>query len=370
MKRIRKNLLIVNLITMLFFASTEIVESILPFFLVTYLGASMLIVGIIEGFSEGFSNFLKIVGGYFSDFKRRKRIVVFGLISFMFSSVSLFFVKRWSDLILSIVLKDISEGSLIPAKDYILSSSYKIKKAEIFSLNRIFENAGEFLGVFIVFLYSMFFMNYSIYYLFFVSLLFSTFALLIFLNFREKRLVRSPKKSISWKILYPNYLLLFSIFSFINFGYSFYILKVYSQTESVSASLGFYLVFSIILIVGTFFSAKLFDKIGESKFLEITFLTFFISHILFILLPVAGFLSVAVADAMFEIGIWGTLGNKIKYRQGFVFGAYHFLIGITSLLSGVFLGYIWDVFGSDVPFWIGAVISIFGYLVLKYLFRR
>lgn len=362
----RRNLLTLNLITMLFFTSTEIIESVLPFFLVNYLGASMLIVGIIEGFSEGFSNFLKIIGGYISDFKRKRDIIGFGLLSIFLSSVSFLFVKRWSDLILSIVLKDISEGSLIPARDFSLSLMYRRRKAEIFSINRIFENVGQLFGVSIIFFYSIFFIGYGIYYVFLLSSGITLLALFLFFMIEERYPEKGPKKSISWKILYPNYLILFSIFSFVNFGYSFSILKVYSQVESISISLGFYLIFSFLLVVSTFYAGKLFDYFGEEKFLRIAFVLFAISHIFFIIFPIVGLIIMAVSEGMFEIGLWATIGNKVKYRKGFVFGAYHFIVGIMSMLSGMFIGYMWDRFGSDVPFYFGVIASFIGYL---YTFR-
>lgn len=366
MKIYKKRLLLINIITMLFFISVEVIESILPFFLVYSLGTSMFIVGLIEGLSDALSNLFKIVGGYFSDFQKRTKIIRFGLLSLEFSALLFSTVGRWSEILIPLFLKNIAEGSLIPARDSLISSIFKNKKAQIFSLNRVFENLGELIGISIAFVYSTFFINYYGYK--FIYIFASTLVLIsILVSFllREKRSPKPMKKAISWKVLYPHYLFIFSFLSFINFGYSFYIIKVQYQTGNISLSIGLYLVFGIVLITSTILAGKYFDRVEEKVFLKATFLSFLISHIFLIIFPVFGFLLMAISDAMFEIGLWGTLGNKIKYREGFVFGAYHFSVGITSLISGIFIGYIWDNFGSDIPFYFGVCLSSIGYIYIS-----
>lgn len=370
MKQSKRRLLILNTITMLFFASTEIVESMMPFFLLYYLGTSMFVVGLIEGFSEAFSNFLKIFGGFFSDFVRRVNIIKFGLLSLLFSMLTFPLSKKWSDIIAPVFLKNVSEGAVIPAKDYYISYHYKTKEVRLFSLNRMFENIGEVLGICIVFLYSMIFLSYGITYIFFIPLILISVAILLSFFLKERPVSKPIKRVVSWKIFYPKYLLLFSIFSIINFGYSFYILKVQSQTGNITVSIGIYLLFGLILILATSVSGNYFERIGELKFLKLTLFMFLISHFFLIVFPIVGFLSMAIADAMFEIGLWGTIGRRIKYRKGFVFGAYHFTVGITSLISGVGVGYIWDRFGSDAPFYLGIISTVLGYLYLSKVIER
>ncbi|MFN2324648.1 MAG: MFS transporter [Gemmatimonadales bacterium] len=59
--------------------SSELVHSLLPVFLTTVLGASMLTVGLIEGAAEATAAFAKVVSGTLSDFvRKRKGLVVFG----------------------------------------------------------------------------------------------------------------------------------------------------------------------------------------------------------------------------------------------------------------------------------------------------
>ena len=92
---------------------------------------------------------------------------------------------------------------------------------------------------------------------------------------------------------------------------------------------------------------------------------FFASNLFIILNPIVGFLTLAASESFLEIGIWATIGKRIKYRKGFVLGLYHFAIGIGGFISALIAGYIWDNFSSNYPFLISAFISLFslGFIV-------
>ena len=59
--------------------SSELIHALLPIFMVTVLGASMLTVGIIEGMAEATAAIMKVFSGALSDYLgRRKALVIFG----------------------------------------------------------------------------------------------------------------------------------------------------------------------------------------------------------------------------------------------------------------------------------------------------
>ena len=68
-----------GLVSMFMDVSSELVHSLLPVFMVSVLGASMVTVGAIEGIAEATAAFTKVFSGAISDhFGRRKRLVVLG----------------------------------------------------------------------------------------------------------------------------------------------------------------------------------------------------------------------------------------------------------------------------------------------------
>jgi MFS family permease len=45
-------------------------------------------------------------------------------------------------------------------------------------------------------------------------------------------------------------------------------------------------------------------------------------------------------------------------RRGLAFGAYHLVIGVAALPASVIFGVLWDAFGPEVPFLVGAALSL------------
>ncbi len=66
-------------VSLLMDTSSELIHALLPLYMVGALGASVLVVGLIEGFAEALALIIKVFSGYWSDVTRhRKRLVVLG----------------------------------------------------------------------------------------------------------------------------------------------------------------------------------------------------------------------------------------------------------------------------------------------------
>ena len=73
------NILALSIVSMLADLSTEMMQPILPLFLVGTMGASYSFVGLIEGSSDSISSLVKVVSGLYSDrMGKRKPFVVLG----------------------------------------------------------------------------------------------------------------------------------------------------------------------------------------------------------------------------------------------------------------------------------------------------
>ena len=68
-----------GLVSLLMDASSELVHSLLPIFMTTVLGASMLTVGLVEGIAEATASVTKVFSGVLSDYLgKRKALAVLG----------------------------------------------------------------------------------------------------------------------------------------------------------------------------------------------------------------------------------------------------------------------------------------------------
>src|SRR5216117_1820296 len=78
-QRLRPQVILLGLISLLNDSASEMIYPLLPVFLTSTLGASPMIVGLIEGLADALSSILKLASGWISDrLPRRKPLVVGG----------------------------------------------------------------------------------------------------------------------------------------------------------------------------------------------------------------------------------------------------------------------------------------------------
>ena len=76
---IPRNIWMLGFVSMLMDTSSESIHALLPLYMVGTLGASTLVVGIVEGAAEGLALVVKVFSGYWSDkTRRRKPLVLLG----------------------------------------------------------------------------------------------------------------------------------------------------------------------------------------------------------------------------------------------------------------------------------------------------
>ena len=106
--RLPRAVIALGLVSLCMDASSELIHSLLPLFMVGTLGASAAVVGLVEGLAEATAAFVKIGSGAVSDWQgRRKPLTVLGyglsaaskVIFPLASSVGLVFAARFIDRI-------------------------------------------------------------------------------------------------------------------------------------------------------------------------------------------------------------------------------------------------------------------------------
>jgi len=137
-----------GLVSLLMDLSSELIHSLLPLFLATVLGASMSIIGLIEGVAEATAAISKLLSGLLSDrLGRRKLIVVAGyslsaLSKPLFplaSSVGWVFVARFADRI--------GKGIRGAPRDALIADlSPASLRGKAYGLRQALDSAGAFLG--------------------------------------------------------------------------------------------------------------------------------------------------------------------------------------------------------------------------------
>jgi MFS family permease len=76
LRGVPSGVVVLGFVSLLMDASSELVHALLPLFMVGTLGASMLVVGIVEGLAEATALVVKVFSGYLSDATRRRKPLV------------------------------------------------------------------------------------------------------------------------------------------------------------------------------------------------------------------------------------------------------------------------------------------------------
>ena len=74
-KKIPTSIWALGLVSLFMDASSELVHSLLPVFMVTILGASVTMVGVVEGIAEATAMIVKVFSGSLSDFLGKRKLL-------------------------------------------------------------------------------------------------------------------------------------------------------------------------------------------------------------------------------------------------------------------------------------------------------
>lgn len=135
-------------LSMLMDISSEMIHSLLPLFMVTTLGSSVLTIGIIEGLAESIALIVKVFSGIISDYiGKRKGLALFGY-SLGALTKPLFALASSSGLVLTARLLDrIGKGVRGAPRDALVADiTPSDLRGAAFGLRQSLDTVGAFLG--------------------------------------------------------------------------------------------------------------------------------------------------------------------------------------------------------------------------------
>lgn len=384
MRGLSLNILALGFTSMLTDVSSEMVFTLLPFFMVNVLGLEMALVGLIEGAAEGTASLLKVFSGWFSDkINRRKPFAVLGYSISAFIK-PIFGLATLPFHILAVRIIDrVGKGIRTSPRDALIANSIQPGfRGKAFGLHRSMDTIGAVIGPLLAFLLFPIIWYRGV---FFVSIIPGLLAviLLIFLV-KERKNPKITKKVSSitteFKSLpkdFKIYIIIVGIFALSNFSYAFFLLRAGEIGISARFAPLLYLLFNLAYAIFAFPIGTLADRVGKKFVLMfgygmfgVTCLGFAIafSPIHAIILFIAYGIFFAIVDTLQRAIVPDII--KVEHR-GTAFGALHMTIGITAFISSLLAGTLWQIYGAFVPFILGAIISIISAILLSiYALRK
>jgi MFS family permease len=366
--------------------SSEMVLSLLPLFLLGLPGASIAILGFIEGTSEALSYALRAVSGIFSDkFKKRKLFIIVGY-GLSNAVKPLFAIARAPLEVFLIRVSDrIGKAVRTSPRDALLSDSIsKKRRGAAFGLHRTLDQSGAIIGP-VIASTALVLLGLTIRDVFWLSLIPGVIALLVILFVVKERVGKSDGE---FKLLagiktvlsgnFSRLLIIVGIFSLGAFNFSFVLLN--AQEAGIADSLIplVYAAVNVAHVAVAIPGGVLSDSLGKEKVMILGYSVFLSSVILLIFLPLNGYSAFLVAIFYgIYFGIIETVQRALvpeyvdRNLVGTAYGIYYFIVGSSFFVSNAVMGSLWEYFGSSMAVTYSVITTITAItLMLLFLNRK
>jgi MFS family permease len=147
-RALKPQVLLLGLISLLNDTASEMIYPLLPVFLTTTLGATPLIVGLIEGAADALASVLKLAAGWMSDrLPARKPLVVGGYALATISRGWIGVASRWPSVLAARLLDRTGKGIRSAPRDAIIADVTPLPdRGKAFGFQRALDHTGAVLG--------------------------------------------------------------------------------------------------------------------------------------------------------------------------------------------------------------------------------
>ena len=373
-------------VSLLMDVSSEAIHSLLPVFMATVLGASMLTIGLLEGAAEATALIIKVFSGALSDWwGRRKPLAVLGY-GLGALSKPLFALAGGMGLIVTARLLDrVGKGIRGAPRDALVADIAPPEmRGAAFGLRQSLDTAGAFLGPLLAMGLMLLWANdfRAVFWAATVPALLCVALLIGGVKEPERApgAVRTnPIRRENLKRLSSAYwwvVAIGAVFTLARFSEAFLVLRAQQGGLPLAAAPMVLIALNLVFSAGAYPLGKLSDSVSHTKLL--------IAGLL-VLIAADGLLAMSNHGGIFWLGIalWGLhmaltqglLATMIANAapadlRGTAYGMFNLVCGLAMLVASALAGWLWDSLGAPATFVAGMVFGALALLGLAWRHRR
>ena len=381
--RIPAGVWVLGFVSLLMDVSSEMIHSLLPMFMVTTLGASALMVGLIEGLAESTALIVKVFSGALSDYLgKRKGLAVFGYALGTLTK-PLFAVAASTGVVLTARLLDrIGKGVRGAPRDALIADITPTNlRGAAYGLRQSLDTVGAFLGpllaVGLMLLWADDFRA-----IFWVAVIPGVMAVaLLFFGLREPEQQQTGKRSNPirrenlarlgasyWWVVGVG-----AVFTLARFSEAFLVLRAQQSGIPLALVPLVMVAMNVIYALAAYPFGKLSDGMSHIRLLASGLAVLICADLVLAYSDHWGVLLAGVALWGIHMGITqGLLATMVADTapadlRGTAFGFFNLVSGLAMLIASVVAGLLWDRYGATATFHAGAifcVIALAGLLIL------
>jgi MFS family permease len=356
--------------------STEMILGLLPVFIHDQLGASYVIVGLIEGSAEAMNNVFRILTGVITDrIAKRKPLVLFGYALSSFAKPLFAFATTWQQALVVRVTDRAGKGARTSPRDALISDSIaKSEGGKAFGVHESLDQVGAVLGPLVAFLVFPLIGFRGIFWLSFAPAVVSLLILVFFVKEavglkKQTHLLENARQVMDRQFIFI--LAVLAVFLVGAYNFSFILLRASSLGVPDGQIPLVYVVINAISVVAAFPCGILADRVGKMPVLGLSYIAFIVASVAGILL-VGSWVYGFVIGGLFGVymGISDTVQRaiipdftKIELK-GTAYAFYYLLVGASSFVANSVFGYLWTFTSSSAAFEYSALTSTIGGIAL------
>ncbi|WP_316347040.1 MFS transporter [Desulfuromonas acetoxidans] len=384
-RKLPSGIWVLGFVSLFMDVSSELVHSLLPIFMTTVLGASMVTVGIIEGVAEGIAATTKVFSGALSDyFRKRKILVVTGYaigaltkpVFPLATSIGWVFGARFVDRI--------GKGIRGAPRDALIADiAPPPLRGAAYGLRQALDSVGAFVGPLLAVVFMILFANdiKSVLWIAVIPAFIAVFLLIVALrepesteNTTHSRNHLTLKDAKRLPLGYWFVVILGAVFTLARFSEAFLILRAQDVGLAIGYVPAIMIVMNIVYSLFSYPAGVAADRLSARKLLVFGLGLLIVADVI---------LAMAVSPSLAFVGVafWGlhmafTQGLLSKLVAdtapsellGTAFGVFNLVSGGVLLLASVIAGSLWSIYGASATFIAGA--SFAALAALGLLFYR
>jgi MFS family permease len=360
-------------------AATEMIYPLLPVYLSRVLGASALSLGVIEGAAEGVNSLLKVMSGWWSDRRSKRRpIVIAGYAMSSAARPLIAIAGTWTHVLLIRVLDRTGKGIRSAPRDAMLTRlSDAGSRGRIFGFHRAMDHTGAIVGPILATAF-LFFLPGEYRLLFALTAIPGALAVatLFFVkepdadlperSERDERIVSGAVPTRLYAVL--GIILLFSLG---NSADAFLLLRLGDALGSATYVPLLWAGLHVVKASLSTWGGALSDRIGRARVIAMGWTIYALVYLGFAFTAsattyIALFLVYGVHFALAEGAEKALVADLTPSKQqGTAFGLYNAALGIGALIASIGFGYLYQRFGPSIAFSTGAALAGLAALLLS-----
>jgi len=358
-------------VSLLMDVSSELIHALLPVYLVTIMGASMVTVGIIEGIAEATASIVKIFSGAISDWLGKRKLLAvigYGLATFtkpvfpLASSIGWVVGARFVDRI--------GKGIRGAPRDALVADIVPVHlRGASFGLRQSLDTVGAFLGPLLAMgLMWLTANNFQTVFWFAVIPAFLALGLLLFAVHEPERpaglrKAQFPLSLPELKRLGSSYWLVVAVatvFTLARFSEAFLILRAQGTGLRLVLIPMVLVVMNIVYSLAAYPAGVLSDRYNRLTVLIIGFALLIAADL--VLALSSSLIGIAIGVALWGLHMGVTQGLLATLvadtappdLRGTAYGVFNLLVGLALLAASILAGALWDSLGPQATFLAGA----------------